>query len=76
MRASLHEIEALRSQILTGLHLEEENFQRLIEGSDITMEELCRKAIHNWYLTPEESVQRGLVAGIWNAGPENPLPIS
>jgi ATP-dependent protease ClpP protease subunit len=64
MRASLHEIEALRAQILTGLELEEQNFRRLIKGSNVSIEDLCSKALHNWYLTAEEAVERGLVAGI------------
>ncbi len=65
MRASLPQIEALHAQILTGLRLEEQNFERLIAGSDISLEELWGKALHNWYLTAEEAVKRGLVAGIW-----------
>ncbi len=66
MRGSLPEIEALHAQILTGLRLEERGFERLIAGSDISMEELSQKALHNWYLTAEEAVRRRLVAGIWD----------
>ena len=44
--------------------LEEDNFKRLIEGSDIEMEELLEKALYNWYVPAEEALRRGLVAGI------------
>jgi ATP-dependent protease ClpP protease subunit len=64
MRASLAKVEALRQQIEVGLKHEEENFRRLIRGCDITIEELCEKALHNWYLTADEAMKRGLVAGL------------
>jgi hypothetical protein len=64
MRASLAKVEALRQQIEVGLRHEEENFRRLIRDCDITMEELCEKALYNWYLTADEALKRGLVAGL------------
>jgi ATP-dependent protease ClpP protease subunit len=64
MRASLAKVKALQEQIEVGLKHEEENFRRLIDDCDITMDELCRKAVHNWYLTADEAFERGLVAGI------------
>jgi hypothetical protein len=64
MRASLDEVVALKEQIELGLRLEEENFRRLIEGSDVTLEELCAKALHSWYLPAKEALERGLVAGL------------
>ncbi|WP_129791790.1 ATP-dependent Clp protease proteolytic subunit [Sphingosinicella sp. CPCC 101087] len=64
MRASLAEVEALAAQIRTGLALEDENFRRLAEGSDIGVDELCGRAIHNWYMTAQEAVDRRLVAGL------------
>jgi ATP-dependent protease ClpP protease subunit len=64
MRASLPELDAVRAQIENGLKLEEQNFRRLIEGSDVGMEELCEKAVHNWYVDAEEALKRGLITGI------------
>ncbi|HMJ92749.1 MAG TPA: peptidase S14 [Allosphingosinicella sp.] len=64
MRASLPELDAVRAQIENGLKLEERNFRRLIEGSDVGMTELCEKAVHNWYVDAEEALKRGLIAGI------------
>lgn len=57
LEAKLHEFE-------TGVVLEVENFERLIEGSDVSMDELLEKALHNWYVPAEEAVERKLVAGI------------
>ena len=67
MRASLAMAEALCHQIESGLALEEANFRRLIEGSDITLDELLEKALYNWYVPAEEAVKRGLVAGLVSA---------
>jgi len=64
MRASLPQVESLRAQILTALELENEGFRRLIRGCDISFEEICEKTASNWYLTAEEALRRGLVAGI------------
>lgn len=64
MRASLAQVQALEEQIKVGLGHEEENFRRLIDGCDITMDELCQKALHSWYLPAHEAFQRGLVGGI------------
>lgn len=64
IRASLPKVEALRAQLKTGIELETEHFERLISGSDVTMDELLEKGLHNWYLTAREVLDRGLVAGI------------
>jgi hypothetical protein len=64
MRASRAEVEALLHQIDCGLRLEKENFKRLIEGSEVGMEELLEKALYNWYVPAEEALRRGLVAGL------------
>jgi ATP-dependent protease ClpP protease subunit len=64
LRSSLPQVEALASQMKAGLALEEENFRRLIEGSDLGLDELLGKALCNWYLTAEQALARGLVAGI------------
>jgi ATP-dependent protease ClpP protease subunit len=64
MRASLPKVQSLLEEFETGLRLEEENFRRLIAGSDISLDELLSKAVHDWYLTAEEAHRRGLVAGL------------
>jgi ATP-dependent protease ClpP protease subunit len=64
MRASLAKVKALEEQIAVGLKHDEENFRRLIKDCDISMEELCEKALHNWYLPAEEALRRGLITGV------------
>lgn len=64
LKLSRPRLEAVLGEIETGLKLEEEDFRRLIAGTDLTIEELVRKATRNWYLTAEEAKACGLVAGV------------
>jgi ATP-dependent protease ClpP protease subunit len=64
MRSSIPKLRALHEQMEIGIRLEEANFRQLIEGSDISFEEVCEKALCNWYLPAEDALKRGLVAGI------------
>ena len=64
MRASLPKLRAACAQVELGIELEQDTFRRLIEGSDIALEEICDKALHNWYVPAEEALERGLVAGL------------
>jgi ATP-dependent protease ClpP protease subunit len=64
IRASIPIVTALLHQLETGVELEKEHFERLIEGSDVTMDELLEKALYNWYVPAAEAVERGLVAAV------------
>jgi ATP-dependent protease ClpP protease subunit len=64
IRASIPKLQAKIQEFETGVELEKENFARLIDGSDVPMDELLEKALYNWYVPAEEAVERGLVAGI------------
>jgi hypothetical protein len=64
IRSSLPKLRSKCHEIETGITLEEEGFKRLIEGSDVTMDELLEKALYNWYVPAEEAAERGLIAGI------------
>lgn len=64
LRANLPRLRAMIEQVETGITLEEDNFKRLIEGSDVPLDELLQKAPHNWYLTAEEAAGRGLIAAV------------
>ena len=76
IRTSMPQLKALQAQIETGIMLENRNFQRLIEGSDITPEEIFEKALCNWYLGEDEALERGLIAGIWDPVPAGKPPPS
>ncbi len=64
IRSHIPKLTAMIHQLEKGIELEVANFERLIEGSDVTMDELLEKALYNWYVPAEEAVDRGLVAGI------------
>jgi ATP-dependent protease ClpP protease subunit len=65
IRSSLPELKALIHQLELGLELEVDNFKRLIEGSDVSLDEVTEKALYNWYVPAEEALERGLIAGIY-----------
>lgn len=64
IRGSLPRVTALLHQLETGVALENQHFERLIEGSDVTMDELLEKTLFNWYVPAAEAVERGLVARV------------
>ena len=72
IRSSLPKIEALLHQIEAGIEQETANFERLIEGSDVTMDELLGKALYNWYLPAREALERGLIGAIADTGVSEP----
>jgi len=47
-----------------GLRLEEQGFAELIRGTNVDAEEITRRAYGGWYLSAEEALSRGLVAGL------------
>ena len=64
LRGSLPLVEALCHELKTGIALETENFERLIAGSDVAIDELREKALYNWYVPAKEALSRRLIAGI------------
>lgn len=57
-------VEALLAEIDLGLKVQAWDFQALIEGSDVQLEELERCARENWYIDAGEALKRGLIAGV------------
>jgi ATP-dependent protease ClpP protease subunit len=64
IRSSVPLLRAMIHQLETGIELEKDNFERLIEGTQVSMDELLEKALYNWYVPAKEALDRGLVAGI------------
>jgi len=64
IRASLPLLRAKCHEIETGIELERQAFEKLIDGSKVSMDELLEKALYNWYVPAAEAVELGLVAGI------------
>lgn len=57
VKATLNEIEG-------SIAIQNEGFENLIRGSDVTMEELLKAAPENWYIEASEAHARGLVEGV------------
>lgn len=57
-------VEALLAEIDEGLRIERAGFEQLIEGSDVTLEELEKQTIGDWYLTSRQALERRLIAGL------------
>lgn len=57
-------VEALLHEIQHSIAIQNEGFENLIRGSDVTMDEVLTKAPSNWYLEAEEARRRGLIAGV------------
>ncbi|MCS6624911.1 hypothetical protein N0B44_18510 [Roseibacterium beibuensis] len=64
LRAERAKAKALLAEIDEGLRLEREGFEQLIEGSDVTLEEIETQTDGDWYLTAEKALERRLVAGL------------
>jgi ATP-dependent protease ClpP protease subunit len=57
LRATLNEIE-------TSIAIQNEGFENLIRGSQVTLEEVIRRAPENWYIEANEAKSLGLVADV------------
>jgi ATP-dependent protease ClpP protease subunit len=55
--AALHEIEA-------SIAIQNEGFENLIRGSNVSMEEVLRRAPGNWYIEANEAKSLGLVSEV------------
>lgn len=64
IRSHLPKLKAMIHQLETGIELEMDNFERLVEESDVQIDELLEKALYNWYVPAKEACERGIVAGI------------
>lgn len=64
LSACEQELREVLAEIETGKALQTEGYEQLIAGSDVTLEEIERRAADNWYLTAEEALARRLVAGV------------
>ncbi|MGX7950993.1 peptidase S14 [Tsuneonella sp. HG249] len=64
IRAHLPKLQSMIHQFESGIELEKGNFERLIEGTSVKMDELLEKALYNWYVPAGEALERGLIAGI------------
>lgn len=57
VKATLHEIEA-------SIAIQNEGFENLIRGSEVTIEQVLQKAPYNWYVEAQEALELRLISGI------------
>jgi ATP-dependent protease ClpP protease subunit len=57
LKATLNEIE-------TSIAIQNEGFENLVRGSQVTLEEVIRRAPENWYIEANEAKSLGLVADV------------
>ena len=62
--ASIRVARELVAELEAGLRVQNEGFARLVEGTDVSYEECVEKAATGWYVTAQEALDRGLVAGL------------
>ena len=64
MAANIQIVKELLAEIEAAEAVEREGFAELVEGSSLTEPELFQKAVHNYYLSAEEALELGLIAGV------------
>jgi ATP-dependent protease ClpP protease subunit len=64
LRSERPKVEALLAEIDQGLTLQRAGFLQLIEGSRLSLEALEENTIGDWYLTADEALAQGLIAGV------------
>jgi ATP-dependent protease ClpP protease subunit len=57
VKATLHEIEA-------SIAIQNEGFENLVRGSDVTMDQVLEHAPFNWYIEAQEALGMGLIKAV------------
>jgi ATP-dependent protease ClpP protease subunit len=57
-------VEALLNEIQHSIAIQNEGFENLVRGSQISMVDVLKRAPSNWYLEAEEALSLGLIAGV------------
>jgi len=57
-------VQALLHEIEHSIAIQNEGFENLIRGSQVTMDEVLEKAPANWYLEAQDALRLGLIAGV------------
>ena len=57
IKATLHEIEA-------SIDIQNEGFENLVRGSQVTMKQVLEQAPYNWYIEANEAASLGLVRSV------------
>lgn len=57
-------VQAVLAEIDTGLRLEREDFEQLVEGTGVSLSEVLERAPSGWRLSAAEALSRNLVHGL------------
>ena len=58
------DVKGVLNELEGSILIQNEGFENLIRGSDVTMEEILRNAPCNWYLEAQEAKARGLIEAV------------
>ena len=58
------DLEATINEIRASIAIQNEGFENLVLGSQVTVEEVLRRATSNWYIEAQEALRLGLVEGV------------
>lgn len=57
-------LEATLNEIRESIAIQNEGFENLVRGSQVSMEEVLKRAPSNWYVEAQEALNLGLIAGV------------
>lgn len=57
-------VEATINEIKASIAIQNEGFENLVRGSQVTMDQVLEKAPANWYIEAQEAFELGLIAGV------------
>lgn len=64
LKSNVQVLREALAQLEIGIALEQRGFAALAEGSNMSAEEIEERAHSNWYVSAEEALARGLIAGV------------
>jgi len=62
--ANIQVAKELLADFENGKRIQNQNFSQVIEGSDISLPEILKKAETGWYISAEEALDRKLIEGL------------
>ncbi|HYD87250.1 MAG TPA: peptidase S14 [Vitreimonas sp.] len=65
LKASALEVDRVKAEIEVALEVERRGFRDLVAGSEVSFEEICERAVRDWYVTADEALERKLIAGLF-----------
>lgn len=57
-------VEATLNEIRASIAIQNEGFENLVRGSQVTLDEVLEKAPSNWYIEANEALELGLISGV------------